>query len=804
MRAKLGEGAKPGYDARVGSGLGRGPNLRKKAVAAPWSGTWPAPGATLDLDFANNRGFVRGVGQGGAMDAVTFTRASNATFVKPDGTLSTHANQGALGKNLLTFPQDFDNAAWTKDNLFAVANAALAPNNTQTAEHIFENTANNNRQVFQAITLSSAGSVTFSISAKYISRYLQLAFVNSQVSGDPYANFDLINGTYTTSGTITASMSAEANGFYRCSITVTTAGTAATALALLINSTSAGFRQTYVGDGSSGIYIWGAQLELGSTATEYFPTNINQPRFDWASTAVVANKNLFNFTNNIPTTTNTNGWGLLNVTVTQNATTAPITTSNADAIYETTTNGLHYFNNNSLNIIQDLFYTYSIYVKANGRTQCRITGTSTGWSTDTSTFDLSAVTSSSTGSATSTITDVGSGWFRITHTRAAVATVGGNTANIFFLFLDDTGASSYAGDVTKGFFVSSPQLEQNSSATDYQANAQPTTNTPLTANPTSNGLLIEESRTNRILWNRDASQANWVSTNITAAKDQTGIDGVASAASSLTATADGGTCIQTITLASGSRTGSVYLKRITGTGTVQVSLDGSTYSTVDLSDTEWRRIRLSGTATNPTVGIKIATNGDAVAMDYAQVEDGAFATTPILTTTATVTRSADTASVFGQNFVSFFNANQGVFYVEAEPKKENQVAAVVTVQLNAAANNNAHNIFKVDSAGNAAGKRWQATTFLPGNVFQAAITSSSDIATEFSKLAYSYQRQNFAFAANGTLIGSNAGLNTGNIVLPNQMSIGCRVSSFQLNGTIKKITYGPKSLTPDALVELTK
>jgi hypothetical protein len=92
---------------------------------------------------------------------------------------------------------------------------------------------------------------------------------------------------------------------------------------------------------------------------------------------------------------------------------------------------------------------------------------------------------------------------------------------------------------------------------------------------------------------------------------------------------------------------------------------------VDLSDTEWRRIVLSGTVTNPTVGIKIATSGDAVAMDYAQVEDGAFATTPILTTTATVTRSADTAQLQSNVFNAFFNNNEGAFVVIAEIGQSN-------------------------------------------------------------------------------------------------------------------------------------
>jgi hypothetical protein len=78
---------------------------------------------------------------------------------------------------------------------------------------------------------------------------------------------------------------------------------------------------------------------------------------------------------------------------------------------------------------------------------------------------------------------------------------------------------------------------------------------------------------------------------------------------------------------------------------------------VDLSSTEWRRIVLSGTVTNPVVGIRLATNGDAVAMDYAQVEDGAFATTPILTTTASATRAIDNRSIDGVVYNNAFSSN---------------------------------------------------------------------------------------------------------------------------------------------------
>jgi hypothetical protein len=158
-----------------------------------------------------------------------------------------------------------------------------------------------------------------------------------------------------------------------------------------------------------------------------------------------------------------------------------------------------------------------------------------------------------------------------------------------------------------------------------------------------------------------------VKTNVTAALNQTGVDGVASAASSLTATSANATCVQQLTLASAARASSVYLKRITGTGIIQVTLDGSTWSTVDLSNGGWNRIVMTGTLTNPAVGVLIATSGDAVAMDFGQIEANNAATpvtSPIYTSSAAATRSVDTATMSGANLLPWFDGYVGTLYAE--------------------------------------------------------------------------------------------------------------------------------------------
>jgi hypothetical protein len=52
-------------------------------------------------------------------------------------------------------------------------------------------------------------------------------------------------------------------------------------------------------------------------------------------------------------------------------------------------------------------------------------------------------------------------------------------------------------------------------------------------------------------------------------------------------------------------------------------------------------VEITATLANPSTGFKISTSGDAIDVDVVQNEAGTVATSPIVTTTATVTRNAD-------------------------------------------------------------------------------------------------------------------------------------------------------------------
>lgn len=181
------------------------------------------------------------------------------------------------------------------------------------------------------------------------------------------------------------------------------------------------------------------------------------------------------------------------------------------------------------------------------------------------------------------------------------------------------------------------------------------------------GLLGEtQADTNQILHNRDLSQATWTKTTMTCAKTATGADGVANSASTCTATAGNATVTQAVALA-GQYAHSIYLKRRTGTGAVSVTVDnGVTWTDItnSLSSSVFKRAVPSETVgcmyggcivvramaqnfgVSSTLGIRLATNGDAVDVDLAQVEGGAaghgyWASSPITTGAAAATRAVE-------------------------------------------------------------------------------------------------------------------------------------------------------------------
>ena len=177
------------------------------------------------------------------------------------------------------------------------------------------------------------------------------------------------------------------------------------------------------------------------------------------------------------------------------------------------------------------------------------------------------------------------------------------------------------------------------------------------------GIMIEEARTIRITKNRNMTDAAWSATNMTVAKDAVGLDGIANSASTLTASSANGTVTQSPTLGSLERTYSVWVKRKTGSGVVEITDNNFTNTldiTASINSSTFTKVEVVRTQANPVIGIRVVASGDAVEVDFNQVEDGEFSTSPI-DSDIFATRQADDL-IF--NDTSWINTLQDTVWVE--------------------------------------------------------------------------------------------------------------------------------------------
>lgn len=164
---------------------------------------------------------------------------------------------------------------------------------------------------------------------------------------------------------------------------------------------------------------------------------------------------------------------------------------------------------------------------------------------------------------------------------------------------------------------------------------------------TAKGLLIEESRVNSLTYTQ-AFTPDWTDTNITrVSAARLSPDGTNNALE-ISASSANGTVIRTAAVGSSSqRAFSIWLKRVSGTGSIQYTLDnGSNWVTQAITST-WARYTYTATTANQQVGIRIVTSGDTIQIWGAQLEAGAFATSYIPCVATAVTRVADILKLSG-------------------------------------------------------------------------------------------------------------------------------------------------------------
>lgn len=434
---------------------------------------YPSIRPTLLLDFANSR----------SLDPrVQFTRSSSSVYY--DGDLTTKAEE-----NLLLQSQTFDDAVWSKFSVSVTANSVAAPDGTTTADTITSTTSTSTfKTLSQTIgpVTGYTGTFTISFYAKAnTANFIQVLFYGGV---DPYyggyVNFDLANGVLGKYETFlgTPSITFVGNGWYRCVYT-TILNQNVTAVIQFIDTLTAGRADNSVSSGS--FYLWGAQLEQRARATAYIPTTtqavtnyiptlisagVGVPRFDCNPTTgeslgLLIEEQRTNFlvaSSNYSVLEWPKGLSFLS----DSFTTAPDGTNTASKLAATITTGAHFFQQN-ITATANVAYTFSVYLKAaeetvaqvrissiSGAANCQV-NLSTGVVSNTST------STSFTGVTTSS-TNVGNGWYRVSITSTCSLT------SLFgVVILRAVGSDNYTGDGYSGLYIWGAQLELGAFPTSY-------------------------------------------------------------------------------------------------------------------------------------------------------------------------------------------------------------------------------------------------------------------------------------------------------------------------------------------------
>jgi hypothetical protein len=369
-------------------------------------------------------------------------------------------------RNLLQRTQELDNAFWTKTRSSVTANALQAPDGSTTAEKLVEDGTATQTHYLNSGYVASAVLPTASVYLKAGERTTaQLQVIRDAGAGSASG---ILRVNLTTGAIIsgTGTVVAAAGGWWRCSVTANVVATTDYGFRVSLDNGTTG---TYSGDGASGFYVWGQQLEAGANATAYQRVDESMNVSELGGVV----RNLLTWTQEI----DNSAWTKSNLAVASTNNSAPDGTATAERLQITVnTSTSHVFRQTVTGLGSDTLQAGSLHAKQGEVRYLRVhiaddAASSTNHCRaefDLQTGAVSGITNvgAGSGAAASAVAQADGSW------RLIVAgTPGGGSANsrMEIYTLAAPGASAiYAGNIGDGFIAWGAQIESGSVASAYQ------------------------------------------------------------------------------------------------------------------------------------------------------------------------------------------------------------------------------------------------------------------------------------------------------------------------------------------------